>query len=110
MTDVQEIHTKTLSRRWMLEFTDDEIEACMRTLDAIRETGKVNMFGAAPILAKLHPKLIDGKTDFRKDHGIRSSKAARTMLALWMDTYSARHDGENVDWSLWRAPELDEDL
>jgi len=46
-------------------------------LDALRETGATNMFGAASYLRDEYPEL--------------SKQEARQILMRWMDTYSDRH-------------------
>lgn len=53
------------------------------TLDAVRESGKINMFGAAPYLQEWF--------------GI-SAPAARYLLGEWMRTFGERH--KEVDDSL----------
>lgn len=45
-------------------------------LDALRESGKMNMFGAAPYLAR--------------EFGL-SGNEARAILAQWMQTFAQRH-------------------
>jgi hypothetical protein len=52
--------------------TDDHLDY----LDVLRETGKTNMFGAAPWLARAYH--LDTET-------------ARKYLSYWMRTYSERH-------------------
>jgi hypothetical protein len=49
-------------------------------LDNIRETGAINMFGAAPYL---------------KDEFGLSRHEARNILLEWMDTFSERHKVTN---------------
>ncbi len=49
-------------------------------LDNIRETGKINMFGAAPYL---------------QDAFGLSRHEARDILLEWMDTFSERHKVTN---------------
>lgn len=46
-------------------------------LDALRESGATNMFGACPYLIKGFPKLSEDET--------------RKILIEWMDTFSERH-------------------
>ena len=53
-------------------FTQDELKKFYGFLDALRESGLVNMFGAAPILADTY-----GLTE----------KEARGVWSLWVDTY-----------------------
>jgi len=48
-------------------------------LDRLRDSGRVNMFGAAPILAE--------EFDL-------SRSEARSILTSWMKTYSERHKEE----------------
>lgn len=45
-------------------------------LDIIRESGQINMFGAAPVL--------------EETYGL-SRRDARQVLLEWMDTFSQRH-------------------
>ena len=45
-------------------------------LDQLREDGKINMFGAAPVLQEVY--------------GLTRSEA-RKILLEWMDTFSQRH-------------------
>lgn len=45
-------------------------------LDIIRESGQINMFGAAPVLAETY-----GLT----------RQESRDILFKWMDTFSSRH-------------------
>ena len=46
-------------------------------LDRLRESGKTNMFGAAPFLQKRFPEL--------------AMSEASKVLAHWMETFSERH-------------------
>jgi len=48
----------------------------LQFLDALRDSGAVNMFGAAPYLQEAFPELTRGQ--------------ARKMLFHWMDTFSER--------------------
>jgi hypothetical protein len=43
------------------------------SLDAVREGGSVNMFGAGPVLQEIHPNL--------------TSKEAGNVLIMWMETF-----------------------
>ena len=45
-------------------------------LDQLREDGKINMFGAAPVLAEVY--------------GL-DKREARKVLLEWMDTFTERH-------------------
>jgi hypothetical protein len=54
----------------------DMLDEMMGYLDTVRETGAVNMFGAAPWLADAYDLPI---------------KEARVVLKHWMDTYGERH-------------------
>jgi hypothetical protein len=49
-------------------------------LDNIRESGKINMFGAAPYLAEAYEL---------------SRYEARDILLEWMQTFNERHKKEN---------------
>jgi hypothetical protein len=54
------------------EFVTDEH---LRFLDALRESGEINMFGAAPYIADVFDL---------------SNQEARKILAFWMQTFGAR--------------------
>lgn len=56
--------------------TEKDLETYFAFLDIIRETGQINMFGAAPVLAETY-----GLT----------RQEARDILFKWMDTFSERH-------------------
>jgi len=62
-------------------FDDSAIEDMMDYLDALRESGATNMFGAASWL----------EADFDLD-----KKKARLVLAYWMDTFGTRHSEEEA--------------
>lgn len=47
-------------------------------LDRLRESGVVNMFGAAPYLEVSFPEL-------------KKTKTARAVLLEWMESFEARH-------------------
>ena len=49
-------------------------------LDSLRETGQINMFGAAPVLADMYDL---------------SRSEARTILKEWMETYGERKAGNS---------------
>ncbi len=49
-------------------------------LDGLRESGKINMFGATPVIEDVF--------------GVNKS-IARELLAKWMATYGERHGKEN---------------
>jgi hypothetical protein len=53
----------------------------LRYLDALRESGKTNMYGAAPYLREMFPELDRAQ--------------ARAVLAEWMRTFARRHGKEN---------------
>lgn len=53
-----------------------DVEDVCIFLDAIRETGKINMFGASPYIEK---------------HFDVSKKGALALHGYWMDTFSTRH-------------------
>lgn len=53
--------------------TQDEVNSY---LDAIRESGQINMFGAAPYVADMFNV---------------SRSEARKYLQVWMETFSQRH-------------------
>jgi len=53
-----------------------DVNAVMIFLDVVRETGKVNMFGAGPYIAKQF-KVTD--------------RDSRKLLAHWMDTFRDRN-------------------
>lgn len=57
--------------------SDSKLEEMLRFLDAIRDEGKINMFGAAVPLRQVYSELKE--------------KQSREVLAYWMKTYSARH-------------------
>lgn len=50
----------------------------LRFLDALRESGLINMFGAAIPLADMYPEL--------------TRQQAREVLAYWMQTFGERHE------------------
>lgn len=58
-----------------MEFDKEILTETFEFLDGLRESGATNMFGAAPYV--------------QADIGV-SSKDARKLLSLWMDTF----DGE----------------
>ena len=49
----------------------------LKFLDALRDNGKINMFGAPPYLMKAYESL--------------SEDDARSIVAYWMKTYGDRH-------------------
>ncbi len=49
-------------------------------LDSLRETGKINMFGAAPYLAEMYDL---------------SRSEARTIVKEWMESYGKRKEGQS---------------
>jgi len=51
-----------------------------RFLDAVREGGSINMFGAAPVLRQAFEEL--------------SAREATLILVDWMETFSDRHPQE----------------
>lgn len=58
------------------EFNSESLEQYFAFLDSIRESGKINMFGAAPVLQEVY-----GLT----------RQESRKILLEWMDTFSERH-------------------
>lgn len=54
-----------------------DAETILTTLDGIRESGKVNMYGATPVLQQMIPEL---------DYA-----GARAWLIYWMRTFESRH-------------------
>lgn len=50
-------------------------------LDGIRETGKVNMMGAAPHLMSIANEGLQGM----EKHGALTTKESRDVLAAWME-------------------------
>ena len=54
---------------------NEEWEEYYKTLEGIRRTGVVNMFGAAPYLKECYPDLTD--------------KEAREILVNWISNYDA---------------------
>ncbi len=54
-------------------YTDDHLEF----LDALRESGAINMFGATPYLQREFPEL--------------TTIEARDVLGYWMSSFSERH-------------------
>ena len=56
--------------------TEKDLETYFAFLDIIRETGQINMFGAAPVLQEVY-----GLT----------RQESRKILLEWMDTFSERH-------------------
>ena len=58
------------------EFNSEDLETYFAFLDNIREDGKINMFGAAPVLQEVY-----GLT----------RQESRKILLEWMDTFSQRH-------------------
>lgn len=52
-------------------------EKHLEYLDDLRESGKTNMYGAAPYLQKEFPGLND--------------REAREVLTYWMETFDERH-------------------
>lgn len=57
--------------------TDEELEEYLNFLDGLRESGKTNMFGAAPYVQKYFHISADN---------------ARKVLTYWMHTFSDRHN------------------
>lgn len=58
------------------EYTSDEERQYFLFLDALRESGVTNMFGAGPYLA---------------DHFDLSRSEANEVLGKWMTTFTQRH-------------------
>ena len=58
------------------EISEQDLETYFAFLDNIREDGKINMFGAAPVLAETY--------------GL-DKRDARDILFKWMDTFAQRH-------------------
>lgn len=58
------------------EFQEKDLETYFAFLDIIRESGQINMFGAAPVLAETY--------------GL-DKREARDILFQWMDTFAQRH-------------------
>ena len=52
-------------------------ERMLSFLDALRESGSTNMFGATPYVQQMFPEL--------------SKNEARKVLTYWMETFSDRH-------------------
>jgi len=52
-------------------------ERMLSFLDALRESGATNMFGATPYVQQMFPEL--------------SKNEARKVLTYWMETFSDRH-------------------
>ena len=50
-------------------------------LDALRESGATNMFGATPYLREEFPEL--------------NKSEARAILSSWMETFAERQENEN---------------
>ena len=61
----------------MIEKPEALIEEHLEYLDALRESGQVNMFGARPYLWREFPDLLESE--------------ARRILLYWMQTFSERH-------------------
>jgi hypothetical protein len=57
------------------ELSKEDLEAYFVFLDQVREDGKINMFGAAPVLAEVF--------------GLEK-REARDILFQWMDTFGKR--------------------
>ena len=58
------------------ERDSESLEEYFAFLDSIRESGKINMFGAAPVLQEVY--------------GL-NKREARDILLQWMDTFATRH-------------------
>ena len=58
------------------ERDSENLEEYFAFLDIIRESGQINMFGAAPVLAETY--------------GL-DKREARDILFQWMDTFAQRH-------------------
>lgn len=56
--------------------TDPFVQEVFEALDNLRDSGIMNMFGAAPVLERM----------YGFDHN-----TATKFLSLWMNTYSKRH-------------------
>jgi len=61
----------------------DNNEEYFKYLDALRDSGVTNMFGAVPYLMNEFPEL--------------SMDEARNILKNWMNTYSERHETVTVN-------------
>ena len=59
------------------DIPDDELEIYLMALDAIQESGVINMFGAAPHLRERYPELTE--------------EGSRQVHKHWMTTYGDRH-------------------
>lgn len=60
------------------------MEKYFRYLERLRDSGKVNMFGAVPYLQKEFPELgFDGNR-------------AQEILVAWMDSFEEKNDGGQV--------------
>jgi len=59
-----------------IDVNDDFTLEVFVFLDGVRESGRVNMFGAAPVLTEA----------YGMEQGM-----ARKFLGLWMETFSDRH-------------------
>ncbi len=57
-------------------------EELFKFLDNVRESGKINMFGAAPVLQEVY--------------GL-SRREARNILLEWIDTFAERQGVSNGD-------------
>lgn len=66
----------------MTEFTFYKLCDYFEFLDDLRSSGEVNMFGAAPYVARAYPEL--------------DIKQARRVLSLWQNTFSAEPLEERV--------------
>jgi hypothetical protein len=60
---------------------EEELEEMLDYLDALQDSGRTNMFGAAPYL---------------RAHWPLTKEQARTILSYWMKTYDMRHDDEET--------------
>ena len=58
------------------EFNSESLEQYFAFLDNVRESGKINMFGAASVLQEVY--------------GLEK-REAREILFQWMDTFGKRH-------------------
>ena len=58
------------------ELSKEDLETYFAFLDIIRESGQINMFGAAPVLAETY--------------GL-DKRDARDILFKWMDAFAQRH-------------------
>lgn len=57
----------------------EDMDTYFAFLDNLRESGSINMFGAAPVLAEMYEL---NKTE------------ARHIVMRWMETFSERHSNE----------------